>query len=124
MKTPHGSYDRTDEFSIDIDHRFVLTKKTQDADISLTIGPDGEPLGTAEVPKDSGKTHPYRQTELIEQVKAALGDEVAFNPYDVQCILKVHKVQKRQGFHCQSEVKNSPKQHRHQLVNWIVERYR
>lgn len=112
------------EFSIDIDYRLVLTKKPQDADISLTIGPDGEPLGKVEVPKDSGKTHPYRQKELVEQIKDALDDEITFNQHDVQCIVKAHKVQNRPEFFYQSEVKGSPKQYSRQLVDWIVERYK
>ncbi len=124
VRREHESLGSPSEFSIDIDYRLVLTKKPRDADISLTVGPDGETLGKVEIPKDSGKTHPYRQTELIEQVKSALGDEVTFNPHDVQCILKVHQVQKRLELYYQSEVKNSPKQYSHQLVDWIVERYK
>lgn len=111
------------EFSIDIDYRLVLTKKPQDADIALTIGPDGEPLGKVEVAKDSGKTHPYRQKELIEQVKAILG-ETTFNQHDIQCILKAHKIQKRPEFYYQSGVKGSPKQYSHQLAEWIAEKYK
>ncbi len=123
VRREHESLGRPAEFSIDIDYRLVLTKKPQGADIALTTGPDGEPLGKVEVPKDSGKTHPYRQKELIEQVNAALRNGATFNQHDVQCILKTHKVQRRPEYFYHSGVKGSPKQYSHQLVDWIVERY-
>lgn len=111
------------ECSIDIDYRLVLTKKPRDADISLTIGPDGEPLGKIEVPKDSGKTHPYRQKDVVERVSAALEGRVEINPFDVQCIRKAYGIDKRPDFYYHSGVKGSPKQYSHGLVEWIVERY-
>lgn len=124
VRREYESLGKPTEFSIDIDYRLVLTKKPQDADISLTVGPDGEPLNKVEVPKDSGKTHPYRQKELIEQVKTILGDGTTFNQHDVQCILKTHQVQKRPEFYYHSGVAGSPKQYSHQLVEWIAERYK
>lgn len=124
VRWEYESLGRPTEFSIDIDYRLVLTKKPQDADISLTVGPDGEPLNKVEVPKDSGKTHPYRQKELIEQVKTILGDGTTFNQHDVQCILKAHKIQSRPEFYYHSGVKGSPKQYSHQLAEWIAERHK
>lgn len=123
IKQEYESLGSPAEFSIDIDYRLVLTKKSQDADIMLTIGSDGEPLRKVEVAKDSSKTHPHRQKELIEQVKAILGNGIIFNQHDVQCILKAHNIQKRPEFYYQSGVKGSPKQYSHQLAEWIAKKY-
>ena len=54
------------EFSIDIDYKLALTKKPRHiADIVLSSGSSGAPIGVVEVPKDPSKTHPHRQKEII-----------------------------------------------------------
>lgn len=111
------------QFSVGIDYSLVLTNKPQDADISLTVGPDGQPLGKVSVPKDPSKTHPYRQKELIKETNEALGGKATINRHDVQCVRKAHDIEKRPEFHYQSGVKGSPKQYSHGLVEWMVRRY-
>ncbi|GAH86691.1 unnamed protein product, partial [marine sediment metagenome] len=45
-----------------------------------------------EVPKDPNKTHPYRQTELVQLVNQKLGGKPPFNTFDFQCIKKVFNI--------------------------------
>ena len=111
------------ELSIDIDYRLVLTKKPKDADIALTIGGGGEPMGKVEVAKDSGKTHPYRQKELIAAVNSTLPEDASVNQHDVKCIKKVHAIENRPEFYYKSDVKGSPKQYSQRFVEWILEQH-
>lgn len=123
----HEEYDRLGkppEFSVGIEYKLVLTKKPGDADITLTSGPNGSSMRVVEVPKEPGKTHPYRQKELLEVVGAELGEDTRFTSHDVQCISKVHGVAKRPEFFYQSPVPNSPKQYSQQFADWIIGRYR
>lgn len=114
------------EFSIDIDYRLVLTKKLQDADIALTIGPDGASLGKVEVAKDSGKTHPHRQKDVFKKVNRILGFDKnsEINAYHVQCIRKVYGIEKRPDFYYHSGVAGSPKQFSDKFVDWMVAQYK
>ena len=113
------------EFSIGIDYRVVLTKKPQDADISLTTGPGGEPLGKIEVAKDSGKSHPHRQIDVVRKINSVLGfeEDSKINAHHVQCIRRVYGVDKRPDFYYHSGVAGSPKQFSEEFVEWIVGRY-
>lgn len=124
IRREHLNLGGSTDFSIGIDYSLVLTNKPEDADISLTVGPDGQKLGKIQVPKDPGKTHPYRQTELIEQVNKMLGGEASINPHDVQCVRKAHKIDKRPEFHYESGIKNAPKQYSHGFADWMVKRFR
>lgn len=123
IRREHLSLGGSRQFSVGIDYSLVLTNKPQDADISLTVGPGGQPLGKVAVPKDSSKTHPYRQKELIKETNKALGGAAVINQHDVQCIRKAHNIEKRPEFHYQSGVKGSPKQYSHGLVEWMVRRH-
>lgn len=124
IQRQHLNLGGSTDFSIGIDYSLVLTNKPEDADISLTVGPDGQKLGKVQVPKDPGKTHPYRQKELIEQVNEMLEDEAEINSYDVQCVRKAHKIDKRPEFHYESGIKGAPKQYSHGFADWMVRRFR
>lgn len=124
IRRQHLNLGGSTDFSIGIDYSLVLTNKPEDADISLTVGPDGQKLGKVQVPKDPGKTHPYRQKELIEQVNEMLDDEAKINSHDVQCVRKAHRIDKRPEFHYESGIKGAPKQYSHGFADWMVKRFR
>lgn len=126
IKREYKSLGNPAEFSIDIDYRLVLTKKPQDADIALTIGPDGERMSKVEVAKDSGKTHPNRQKDVVKKVNRLLDFDKnsEINAYHVQCIRKVYGVEKRSDFYYYSGVAGSPKQFSDRFVDWIAEKYK
>ena len=111
----HGS----PEFSIGIEYRLVLTKRKDDADITLSTGPGGEPTQIVEVPKDPSKSHPFRQKEVLEQVR----DQLHINSHDIMCINKVHKIKNRPEYFYQGKVPGSPGQYSQAFVDWLVKQY-
>jgi hypothetical protein len=123
IRREHLNLGGSTQFSIGIDYSLVLTNKPKDADIALTVGPDGRTLGKVEVPKDPSRTHPYRQKELIEQVNEMLDGEATINQHDVQCVRKAHKIDKRPEFHYVSGIKGAPKQFSHGFADWMVQRF-
>jgi hypothetical protein len=111
------------EFSIDIDYRLALVKNVGESDITLTGGQTGTTIGIVEVPKDPGKTHPYREKELIDEVNAKLGSVASINQYDIRCIVKVYQIKKRPEFHYKGRVLGSPTQYSPRFVDWILHKH-
>lgn len=122
LKQESGQLQGSPEFSIGIEYRLVLTKKSNDADIVLSAGPiDGEPTQMVEVAKDSSTSHPFRQTEVLEQLKEK---SMTINRYDIQCINEVHKIKNKREYFYQGKIKGSPSQYSQSFVDWLCERYR
>lgn len=111
------------EYSIDIDYRLALVKNVGKSDITLTGGEMGTTVGIVEVPKDPGKTHPYREKELIDEVNAKLGSVASVNQHDIRCIVKVYQIKKRSEFHYKGRVLGSPTQYSQRFVEWILHKY-
>ncbi len=82
------------QFGIPITYRLVLTKKTKQADIVLSLGDGTGEARLIEVPRDVSRTHPF----LFGQVRAAvahrLGESVRFTQHDLHAILYKLKVKK------------------------------
>jgi hypothetical protein len=114
---------RPAEFSIDIDYKLTLVKKPDIADIVLSSGSSGAPIGIVEVPKDPSKTHPHRQKEIIATVNAALDGANSINQHDIQCIIKIYEVRKRPEFYYKGTVQGSPSQYSDAFVEWLVRQY-
>ncbi len=92
------------KYSISIEYKLALVKKPKDADITLSVGPEGKLSGTViRVPKDPKFTHPYRQKDCIELIKKELGEEVAFNNYDFQGIFYKEKAKGNYKYHYRYE---------------------
>ena len=109
------------EFSIGVDYHLALTKRQDEADITLYSGKiNGEPTRIVEVPKDPSKSHPFRQKELLEQV----GERLQINSHDILCVNKVYRIKDRSEYFYQGKVKNSPGQYSHAFIDWLVERHR
>jgi hypothetical protein len=123
LKQEFDHLQRPAQFSIGIEYRLVLTKNQDDADILLSTGPTG---GTdtqiIEVPKDPSRTHPFRQTEVIEMVKKAVNG-LQINQYDIQCVNKVHGIKQRPEYFYQGKVKGSPAQYSPVFVVWLVKQF-
>ena len=127
------------ELMIDIAYRLVLTKSPGDADISLTAGPDGVMTRIVEVPKDPGKTHPYRQKDAIEEINRVLAARgcsptrpvPAFllrrykyprviHEGDFQRMCRAHEVRKRPEFFYRGSIHGSPSQYSRAFVDWFL----
>lgn len=108
------------EFSIDIEYKLALVKKPDAADIVLTSGTSGTATHVVEVPKDPSRTHPYRQKEVITEIKAQLGGANSVNQYDLQCVIKVYGVRQRPEFYYKGTVQGNPSQYSREFVEWLV----
>lgn len=109
------------EFSIGVDYRLVLTKKSDEADIDLSTGSGGVPTRIVQVPKDSSATHPLRQKDVIEEMRATFP---RINQYDIQSVNETHKIKSKSEYFYQGKVPGSPSQYSQDFVNWITEQYK
>lgn len=107
------------EFSIGNKYKLVLTKRSNDADVKLYSGADGEPTQIVEVAKDPSVSHPFRQKEVIEQVNAAIAD-LQINQFDIRCINKVYNIKTRSEYFYQGKIQGSPGQYSQAFVDWLV----
>lgn len=111
------------EYSVGIGYKLALTKNPNHGDIILTHGLGGATLGVVEVARDSSKTHPFRQTEAIQELNMALEGQCKVTTYDFQCVIKVHHIRTKDEFHYQSSVKSAPTQYSQALLDWITKQY-
>jgi len=74
------------------------------------------------VPKDPSKSHPFRQKEVIEQMKAKISG-LQINQYDIQCVSKVYGIKKRPEYFYKGKIKGSPTQYSPAFVDWLSQRY-
>lgn len=122
IRTEHNKLGHPSDFAIDISYRLVLTKKPTEGDITLSAGSGGEMMGIMEVPKDPAKTHPYRRKELIARLNEQLESD-SINQYDIQCVVKVHKIKSRSDFYYQGKISGSPVQYSEKFAAWILEQF-
>lgn len=123
IKREFDQFQHTSAFSIGIEYRLVLTKKLDNADISLSAGTAAATMAQViEVPKDPSKSHPFRRMDVLEKVKTAIQDS-GVNQHDIQCANKVYGVKKRPEFFYHGKVKGSPVQYSQAFVDWLVQQY-
>lgn len=115
---------KSQEYSIGVEYKLVLTKKPGEADIILNSGESGKSGAVVHVAKDSSSSHPYRQKELLVAVNAALDGRASINQHDIQSINKAHSVKKRADWFYQGKVKGSPVQYSQAFMDWILERFK
>ncbi|MBV6482413.1 MAG: hypothetical protein DIKNOCCD_02156 [bacterium] len=113
---------RPAEFSIGIEYKLAITKKTDEADIVLSNGPGGTPAHVVEVPKDPSISHPFRQKEVIQTVNNAIPD-LTINQYDIQCVNNAHAIKKRSEFFYKGKVEGSPSQYSQSFVDWLLKQH-
>lgn len=123
IKNEFDELERPIEFSIGIEYRLALTKKPGDADIVLSQSSSGGTVvQIVEVPKDPGKSWPYRQKEVIEEMKAKV-PSLSINQHDIQCVNKAHGVRQRPEYFYQGSVKGSPAQYSETFVHWLIQQH-
>lgn len=83
----------SDEFSISVDYKLALTKKSSESDLSLSLSDTGEKAIIIRETKDPDITHPYHQKSAIEELNLRQND-VKITSYSFQAVIKKHKVQK------------------------------
>lgn len=125
VKSEFDQLQRPAQFSVGIEYRLALTKKVGDADIILSQGTPGYgavAVQIVEVPKDPSKTHPLRQKEVIQNLKAAVPG-IKINQHDIQCAFRVHGVHKRPEYFYRGTVKGSPSQYSQAFVLWLAQQH-
>lgn len=82
-------------------------RKANSSGVAIVLS-EGQAVGDAvqivEVPKDSSKSHPNRQKEVIQKVNAAVPG-LAINQHDIQCAIKAYGVRRRPEYFYQGKVK-------------------
>ncbi len=67
-------------------------------------------------------THPYRQKEVLKQVKVALGNQVTVTEYDILSVRRVNEINGTKLKFCHEPMFGSP-QYSLAFVEWLVKRY-
>lgn len=111
------------EFSIDIQYKLALVKKLEDCDILLSAGSDGTITRIVEVGKDASTVYPYLQSDLINEFNLLMNGRTRINSYDLQSVIRVYGIKKRNGFFYQGKVRNSPGQYSHTFLEWLITQY-
>ena len=86
--------------------------------VRLTTDPNAPVIGNI----DFDQTHPYRQKELIREVKKRIPEDVVFNSYDVTSIWYAHNIGDHPEFMHQPKFGST--QYSPAFVDWIVESLR
>lgn len=72
---------------------------------------------------DYDVTHPYRQTEVIKLVNAALEGEAGINSHDIKCVKQIYEISGDDSLcHC-PKFSLSP-QYSQKFVDWLVDEFR
>ena len=121
IKNEFDQLQRPVQFSVGIEYHLALTKKADDADIVLSQGSAGDStVKIIEVAKDPSKSHPHRQKEVIQKLKAAVTG-LSINPHDIQCVNKAYGIRQRPEFFYQGTVKGSPGQYSPAFIDWLTQ---
>ena len=117
LKCDHEALGNPEEFMVTVRYGVYLTRRREDADISLTSGPSEHELTqVVEVPKDPSTTHPFRQRELIEKINEF---HPLANKYDVQCMKRVFGVESRNDWFYKGQIQGSPGQYSQGFLDWV-----
>jgi hypothetical protein len=123
IKSEFDKLQRPIQFSIGVEYRLALTKKPGNADIVLSQASSGGPtVQTVEVPKDPSKSHPYRQKEVLKELKNGLPN-VSLNKEDVQSVITAHGIRQRPEYYYKGTVKGSPVQYSPSFVEWLIQQH-
>ena len=81
----------SDKYSISIDYKLALTKNPSNADLTLSVGDNGQQAVIITQTKDLNTTHPHTTNEAIDKINSELGSKEV-NRHSFQAICFKHKV--------------------------------
>ncbi len=87
--------------------------------IRLTTEPDAPVYGKL----DPDETHPYRQTELVQEVNRKLDGHGAINRYDIDCVRRLHTINADDAPDFCHLPKFGSMQYSDAFADWLVERH-
>lgn len=108
----------SDEFTISVDYKLALTKKTSDTDLSLSLSNNGEKAIIIHETKDPDITHPYHQKLAIEEINSRQ-QSVKITSYSFQAVVQKNKIQKskRSKYHYELDGRH---RYSEAFINWFV----
>lgn len=89
-------------------------------EIRLTDDPDAIVFGKL----DPDKTHPFRQTELIDEVNRQLPDNAQINTHDILSVRRVYDIREASHPQFTHEPLYTSAQYSQVFAGWIVEQYK
>lgn len=113
----------SEKYMIGIDYKLVLTKASNNADISLNVGDSGMPTKLIEVPKDPSQTHPYLYSDVPKEVNNRIG-LIVMGTHDMKCIQKLYPIKSNNNYYYKGSFKCSFGQYSSAFVDWIVDQYK
>lgn len=72
---------------------------------------------------DPDQTHPYRQTELLQELNKRLPAGSQVNSHDVKCLRKVHGISEETHPEFTHWPMYSSPQYSHEFVDWLISQY-
>lgn len=94
-------------------------------EVRQSSSPDAAPVRITDDPAapayrivDPDSTHPFRQKELIAEVRSRLPDGIAFNSFDVVSVRHVHNIDNAREFSYKPRF--GSRQYSQALVDWLV----
>lgn len=108
----------SNEFSISVDYRLMLTKSEKDSDLSLGLGAQGRNAIIIRETRDPDITHPYYQSTAIERINS-LQDKVIITTFSFSAIIKKHNIQKTKRSEMHYTIDN---RHRYsdKFLQWVI----
>lgn len=108
------------EFMAEIRHNIHVMNRPGQAEVSMTAGVGGSGVVFKDRYGDPAVRYPFRQKEVVIEVKKALPGEVPFTQHDVQCIRKRHRIDENPEYFFLSKAIDSTPRYSPMFVGWIV----
>ncbi|HDZ9245429.1 DUF3644 domain-containing protein [Vibrio cholerae] len=107
----------SDKYSISIEYKLALTKNPSNADLTLSVGYNGQQAVIITQAKDLNTTHPHTTNEAINKINSILGSK-KINRHSFQAICYKHKIKQDNN----STHHNFTDIHRYSeaFVTWVV----
>lgn len=80
---------KSNHFMTDISYSIYLEKKKEKADLTLSVGNDGEITTFIKVPTNPSETHPYKFSELLAKLRVIMPDMNSFHLIEIRKKYKI-----------------------------------
>ncbi|HEM0351357.1 TPA: DUF3644 domain-containing protein [Legionella pneumophila] len=104
-----------DEFFISYDYKVAITKKSSDADITLSNGPNGEQIGILEKTVEIESKYPYKTEELVKYIKSKTSNIIS--PYDIYAVNDRYNIKQNQEYFKKNE---NVSRYSEAFVTWFI----
>lgn len=114
----HADLGRDRAFAVEIRYGLNI-EKDSDRAVAVAFSSDaGTPVSTVRVARDPSAVYPYREKELVKELKAGIGDWVTSDM--VRAVVVAHNVKRRQEWFFQGKAIGSPGLYSDAFVQWFM----